>query len=329
MNNVFFFSITYLLQNRPSPTEISKWVKLHGNVRLNETENIAKEIVDLLLGMRWRRSESFGHSGVKTWVVPPALLYLSLNWTIQVIHTHCLPEGFLIAWKIYTTSYFRAHKLETNCPSLHTTTFSGRVLLQGVINKTVIQKREVIVKGYWATAGLQGCVFRRKIPVVNEVKNDFVIVVVKLPAVSRAVSEYDFLTGTVAQTEVWHVEVDLFEHAALSLSAAASSSIPSGLHLLSSSPSSSFVSLLLCLLLSVSSVLTSAAQVFSEGGGSGRGGRWRHGRCGWTAFSADCYSDEFHRIFKVAWKGLVHDVWNMRGNMTFLKGLHQILVWKH
>lgn len=141
-----------------------------------------------------------------------------------------------------------------------------------MVDKVVVQKREVIVKRYWPTAGLRGRVFGRKPPVVSKVVKDFVVVGLGLPAGSRAIPEYHFLAGTVAQTEVRHIEVDLFEHTALSSSITPSSTdLPPRLPP-SSSSSSSFTTLLACPFLPLPSVSSIAVQVFFGGGGGGGGG---------------------------------------------------------
>lgn len=111
-------------------------------------------------------------------------------------------------------------QFDTGLYSLYTTTFPGRVLPHCVVYEAVIQKWEIVVKRCRPTAGLLGRVPGRKPPVVSEVVKDFVVVGLGLPAGSWAVPEYHFLAGAVAQAEVWHVEVDLFKHTALSSSTA-------------------------------------------------------------------------------------------------------------
>lgn len=152
--------------------------------------------------------------------------------------------------------------------SLHTATLPGRVLPHDVVHQVVVQKGEVIIKRYWPTAGLWGRVLMRKPPVVSEVIKDFVIVCLRLPAGSGAVPEYHFLAGAVTQPKVCHIEVDLFEHTALS-SSVTSLYLPSCLP--SSSSSSSSSTLLACPLLPFPPESSPAAQVFF-GGGRGRGG---------------------------------------------------------
>lgn len=116
---------------------------------------------------------------------------------------------------------------------LHTATFPGRVLPHSVVDKVVVQEREVVVKRYWPTAGPRGRVFTGEPPVVGEVLKDSVVVGFRLPAGPRAVPEYHFLAGVIAQAEVCHIEVDLFEGAALPVSSSSSSSYSSSpdLHL--------------------------------------------------------------------------------------------------
>lgn len=139
-----------------------------------------------------------------------------------------------------------------------------------MIDEVVVQKREVIVKRYWPTASLRGPVFGREPPVVDEVVKDFVVVGLGLPAGSGAVPEYHFLAGAVAQTEVRHIEVDLFEDAALSSPITSSSpNLPPRLPS-SSSSSSSSTTLLVCSLLPFPSS-SSHASFFGWGGGGGGG----------------------------------------------------------
>lgn len=95
-----------------------------------------------------------------------------------------------------------SERLDISSHSLHTTAFPCRVLPHSVVDKIVIQKREVIIKCYGPTAGLRGRVFRRKSPVAREVVKDFVIIGLGLPAQSGAVLKNHFLTGAVAQTKI-------------------------------------------------------------------------------------------------------------------------------
>lgn len=104
--------------------------------------------------------------------------------------------------KLKTLKYTKAGD---KASSSHTATFSSRVLPHSVVNEAVVQKGEVIVKRYWSTASLQGCVFERNVPVANEVQKDFVVVGVGLFAGPRAVPEYHLLTGVIAQTQVCHI----------------------------------------------------------------------------------------------------------------------------
>lgn len=85
-----------------------------------------------------------------------------------------------------------------------------------MVDEVVVQEREVIVERRGPAAGLGGCVFGRELPVVGEAVKDLVIVGLGLPARSGTVPEYHFFAGVVAQTQICNVEVDLFEHAALS-----------------------------------------------------------------------------------------------------------------
>lgn len=199
--------------------------------------------------------------------------------------------------------------LDISSHSLHTTTFPCRVLPHSVIDKTVIQKREVIIKCYGPTAGLRGRVFRRKSPVARQVVKDFIIIGLGLPAQSRAVFKNHFLTGAVAQTKIWNIEVDLFEHTTLS-----SSSSPD---LLSSSCplSSPFTTLLARSLLPLSSFSSPAALVFRRWGGSGWG-RWDHGGWGGAPYSTDCLFDEGHHVFKLMEGWLLYGVWNTPREIT-------------
>lgn len=202
--------------------------------------------------------------------------------------------------------------------SLHTTTFPGRVLPHGVVNEAVVQKREIVVKLYGPTAGLLGRVSWRKPPVMSEVVKDFVVVGLWLPAGSWTVPEYHFLTGAVAQAEVRHVEVDLFEHAALSSSAASRHRTCLAT---STSCLTSFTALLVPPLLPLPSVSSPAARVFCGGGGSGGGrGRWGHGGWGGAAYPADGHFYEVHHIFKLVWEWLLHDIWNTRRQTAVLQG---------
>lgn len=209
--------------------------------------------------------------------------------------------------------------LDASSHSLHTPTFPGRVLPNGVVDKIVVQKREVVVERYWPTAGLRGRVLGWKPSVVNEVVKDFVVVGLGLPAGSGAVPEYHLLTGAVTQTEVRHVEVDLFEHAALSSSITSSSDVPPSLPRFSSA-SSSFTTLLALHLLPLpSSSSPSARVVFERRGGGGRGGRWGHGGWGGAPYSTDGHFDEVHHVFKLVEGGFLHGVWNTLRQVALLQ----------
>lgn len=109
---------------------------------------------------------------------------------------------------------------------LHASTLPGRVLPHSVVDKVVVQEREVVVEGDGPAAGLGGRVFGRELAVVGEVGKDLVVVVLELPARSRTVPEYHFLTRAVAQTQICNVEVDLSECAALSLPGTSSDLLP-------------------------------------------------------------------------------------------------------
>ena len=153
---------------------------------------------------------------------------------------------------------------------LHTTTLPGRVLPYGVIHQVVVQEGEVVVKRYWPAAGVRGRVPGPQPPVVSDVVKDLVIVCLGLPTRSRAVPEYHLLLGLVAQTQVCHIEMDLFQHAALSPSSSFPIPPPGPL---SSSSSSSFspTTPLTHWLLPPPSVASPGAQV-DPGGGRGGGG---------------------------------------------------------
>lgn len=180
---------------------------------------------------------------------------------------------------------------------LHTATPPGWVLPDRVVNEAVVQKREVIVKGRGPTAGLQGRVFVRKLPLLNEVKEDLVIVGLRLPAGPRTVPEYHFLAGAVAEAEARHVQVDLFESAALSSPATSSSPLPA--HVLSSEFSCFLFATLL--LLSLAPVSSPEVQVFSRGGKRGEGGGRRLCRRGGATRSTDRCFDELHYFF-IVWE---------------------------
>lgn len=189
---------------------------------------------------------------------------------------------------------------------LHTATFPGRVLPHSVVDKVVVQEREVVVKRYRPTARPRGRVLMEKPPVVGEILEDSVVVGFRLPAGSRAVPEYHFLAGVVAQAEVCHIEVDLFESTA---SSACSPSSPASspdlcLRLLPArGQSSTFVPLLSAL------PATSPAPLGRGGGdGGGDGGEnWRGcgGRGGATQ-PADGPSDEVHQAIHVVKRRLLH-----------------------
>lgn len=262
--------------------------------------------------MEQRSCESLGPL---LWSINQVMPPTSLIWS------HIIPESIFTMWNVgktnkHSTAYFKNYtKRNPSSLSLHTTTFPGRVLPHGVVNEAVVQKREVIVKRCWPTAGLLRCVFGRKPPVVSEVVKDFVIVGLRLPAGSWTVPENHFLAGAVAQTEVRHVEVDLFEHAALS------SSIVSRHHArlpTSRSCSTSFTVLLVPSSLPLPPVSSPAARVFFGEGGSG-GGRGRWGCRGWAAHSADGHFYEVHHIFELTAEWLLHDVWNTLREMAALQ----------
>lgn len=202
---------------------------------------------------------------------------------------------------------------------LHTATFPGRVLPDSVVDKVVVQKREVVVKRYWPTAGLRGRLSGRKPPVVGEVLKDFVIVGFGLPARSGAVPEDHFLAGSVAQTEVCHVEVDLFEHTALSTSSPSPSSSSPNLPLclpLSRCPPSPFIDLLARSLLPAPPPASPAVRaVFRWGRGGGGEGRWGCGGWGGPPQPTDGPFDEVDHVFQLIQGGLLHDVWNTRGEV--------------
>lgn len=163
-------------------------------------------------------------------------------------------------------------KPDTGSHSLHAAAFPGGVLPHGVVDEVVVQEREVVVERCRPAAGLRGRVFGGKPPVVGEVVKDFVVVGLGLPAGSGAVPEYHLLAGAVAQAEVRHVEVDLFERAALSSSSSSSDLPPRLRPPRPDSSSSSFLAALLPplrLLLPLPSEASPAAQVFFGGGGGG------------------------------------------------------------
>lgn len=202
-----------------------------------------------------------------TWRISRSIEVIGDTWWTQVVHGHtscqkvssqCEKSAGKKTLKYRTSKWEWMQnytKPNTSSYSLHTTTFPGRVLLHCVVNEVVIQKREIVIKRYWSAAGLRRCVFGRKPPVMSEVVEDFVIVGLRLPAGSRAVPEYHFLTGAVAQTEVRHVEVDLFEHTALSSPTATSpSDLPACLP-----TSSSFTTLLARPLLPLPSLSSATA----------------------------------------------------------------------
>lgn len=166
------------------------------------------------------------------------------------------------------------------------------MLPHSVVDKVVVKEREVIVERDGPAAGLGGCVFGRELPVVGEVVKDLVVVGLGLPAQSRTVPEYHFLAGAVAQTQICNVEVDLFEHATLSLSRTSPDLLPR-------LPSSvSFVALSAGPLLL--SPLASPVAWFACGWGRGsRGG-------GGVSYSADCHFDEVDHIFIRIQRSLLH-----------------------
>lgn len=177
---------------------------------------------------------------------------------------------------------------------LDTTALPGRVLPHSVVDEVVVQEREVIVERDGPAAGLGGCVFARELPVVGEVVKDLVVVGLGLPARSRTVPEYHFLAGAVAQTQICNVEVDLFEHAALS-------SPRTSPDLLPRLPSSgSFVALSAGPLLL--SPLPSPVARFACGWGGGGGG----GGGGGVSYSADCHFDEIDHIFILVQRSFLH-----------------------
>lgn len=178
---------------------------------------------------------------------------------------------------------------------LHASTLPGRVLPHSVVDKVVVQEREVVVEGDGPAAGLGWCVFGRELPVVGEVGKDLVVVVLELPARSRTVPEYHFLARAVAQTHICNVEVDLSERAALSSPGSSSDLLPR-------LPSSgSFVALPAGTL--PFSPLPSPVAGFACGwGGVGGGG----GGGGGVSYSANCNFDEINHIFILAQRSLLH-----------------------
>lgn len=184
-------------------------------------------------------------------------------------------------------------KPDTSSRCLHTAALPRRVLPHGVVDQVVVQKREVVVICGGSTAGLGGRVFRGKPLVVSEVVKDFVVVGLRLSAGPRAVPEYHLLAGAVAQAQVRHVEVDLFERTALSsLGLPRSSPVPG-------SPSTASTPPLGRPFPPLPSVSSAAAHSFCRGrGGGGEGG---------ATHSADGPFDEVHHVLKLAWG------WFLRG----------------
>lgn len=226
----------------------------------------------------------------------------------------------LLLWLTGIIGSYDAKKFQLGGQKLlHTATFPGRVLPHSVVDKVVVQKREVVVERYWPTAGLRGRLSGRKPPVVDEVLKDFVIVGFGLPAWSGAVPEDHFLAGSVAQTEVCHVEVDLFEHTALSTSSASPSSSPPKLPFclpLSKWPPFSFIDLLARFLLPAPPPASPAVRaVFRWGWGGGGEGRWGCGGWGGPPQPTDGPFDEVDHVFQLIQGGLLHDVWNTQGEV--------------
>lgn len=184
--------------------------------------------------------------------------------------------------------------------SLHTTALPGRVLPHSVVDQVVVQEREVVVERDGPAAGLGGCVFGRELPDVGKVVKDLVVVGLGLSAQSGTVPEYHLLAGAVAQTQIGDVEVDLFEHAALS-------SPRTSPDLLPRLPSSgSFVALSAGPLLSP---LPSPVARFAcgwGGGGGGGGGEGGGGGGGGVSYSANCHFDEIDHIFIHVQRSLLH-----------------------
>lgn len=195
---------------------------------------------------------------------------------------------------------------------LHAATFPGRVLPHSVVDKVVIQEREVVVKCYWPTAGPRGRVFTWEPPVVGEVLKDSVVVSFRLLAGPRAVPEYHFLAGVIAQAEVCHIEVDLFEGAALPAPSTSSSSSSSpGLHLRrppARTQSSTFIDL--AARYCFSALPPASPAVLGRGGGSGGGERG--GRCvgqrGGAPQPADGPFDEVNQAVQVVQGRLLHRI---------------------
>lgn len=153
-----------------------------------------------------------------------------------------------------------------------------------MVDEAVVQEREVIVERDGPAAGLGRRVFGRELSVVGEVAEDLVVVGLGLPARSRTVPEYHFLAGAVAQTQICNVEVDLFEHAALSLPRTSPDLLPC---LSSSGP------------LLLSPVPSPVARFACGWGGSGGGG-------GGVSYSTNCNFDEMNHIFIVVHRRLLN-----------------------
>lgn len=164
-----------------------------------------------------------------------------------------------------------------------------------MVDKVVVQEREVVVEGNGPAAGLEGRVFGRELPVVSEVGKDLVIVVLELPAWSRTVPEFHFLSRAVAQTQICNVEVDLSERAALSSPGTSSDLLPC-------LPSSGFFVGLLAGTLPFSPLPSPVAGFACGCGGGGRGG----GGGGGVSYSANCNFDEINHIFILPQRSLLH-----------------------
>lgn len=182
---------------------------------------------------------------------------------------------------------------------LHAATSPGRVLPHSVVDKVVVQEREVVVKRYRPTARPRRRVFPGEPPIVGEVLKDSVVVGFRLPAGSRAVPENHLLAGVIAQAEVCHIEVDLFEGTASSASSPSSPDLR-----LCSHPawgqSSTFIHLF-------SALPPTGPANLGRGGGGDRGENWRgcSGRGGATQ-PADGPFDEVNHAIHVVEGRLFH-----------------------